>query len=109
MFPNQELLDGKYFISVRVDKWLPNKRTSCCGLILDTDDLSEDIDGLFMSIWWEMNWFCGVASALYVRAAAHNHVSDDWQLAVFSLWSIYGKINKPRNCTAVGKTRVSLY
>lgn len=37
--------------------------------------------------------FCGVASALCVRAAAYNHASDDWQLAVFSLWSIPGKIN----------------
>lgn len=49
-----------------------------------------------MSSWWEMNWFCGVASALYVGAAAHNHASDDWQPAVFSLWSRYGEINEDR-------------
>lgn len=70
---------------------------TCCELILDTDDLSEGIDGLFMSSWWEMNWFCGVASALYVAAAAHNHASHDWQLAVFSLSSINGKIYKEGN------------
>lgn len=44
-----------------------------------------------------MNWFCGVASALCVGAAAHNHASDDWQLAVLSLWSIYGEINEEGN------------
>lgn len=60
----------------------PEQHKSSCGLIVNTDDPCTDIDGLFMSIWGVMNWFCGVASAQCVRAAAHNQVSDDWQLAV---------------------------
>lgn len=52
-------------------------RVSCCGLAVDADDASGDIDRLFMSIWWEMNWLCGASSGRHVGAAAHNHVSGD--------------------------------
>lgn len=61
----------------------PHQCARRCELVVDTDDLSEDIDKVFMKRWRELNWFCGVASDVYVREAAHNHSSGDWQLAAF--------------------------
>lgn len=69
------------------------QRVSCRGLILDTDDLGQGIDGLFMSVWCEMNWFCGEVSAVYVTAAAHNHIWDEWQLA----WDSRGETSEEGN------------
>lgn len=79
-------------------------RVSCCRLVVDTDDVSGDIDRLFMNVWWEMNWLCGRSSALHVGAAAHNHVRCDWQVAVFSRLVLF-----KRDCFRLHQSNSLLY